>query len=206
MTRIAIVAAVVLVLGPAFASEPGQPLGQGRPFRVPMRVEGDVKPPKLVRRVEPQYPDEARRARVAGKVVLRIVVDEKGNVEDGEFLRSNPLFDLAALEAVKKWKYKPATLYGRPVAVFITVVLEFGLPPQSVKPDLTAETETPADSAILSLTIADTLPNPPAGTGRYYITAATYQGQTRYGRKRQGTVMSGRDPALLPVCVQPEAN
>jgi len=53
------------------------------------------------------------------------------------------------------------------------------------------------------LTVADTLPNPPAGTGRYYVTSATYQGQTRYGRKRQGTVMSGRDPAVLPACVQP---
>ncbi len=56
------------------------------------------------------------------------------------------------------------------------------------------------------LTVADTLPNPPAGTGRYYVTAATYQGQTRYGRKRQGTVMSGRDPAVLPACVQPESH
>ena len=54
------------------------------------------------------------------------------------------------------------------------------------------------------LTVAATLPNPPAGQGRYYITAATYQGQTRYGRKRQGTVMSGRDPSVLPACVQPE--
>ncbi len=54
------------------------------------------------------------------------------------------------------------------------------------------------------LTVGDPLPNPPSGTGRYYVTAATYQGQTRYGRKRQGTVMSGRDPAVLPACVQPE--
>ncbi len=56
------------------------------------------------------------------------------------------------------------------------------------------------------LTVPDPLPNPEAGHGYYYVTAATYQGQTRYGRKRQGAVMSGRDPALLPACVQPEAN
>lgn len=55
------------------------------------------------------------------------------------------------------------------------------------------------------LTVADTLPNPAAGTGRYYVTAATYQGQTRYGRKASGGRLSGRDPALLPNCVQPEA-
>ncbi len=56
------------------------------------------------------------------------------------------------------------------------------------------------------LTASDTLPNPSAGQGYYYVTAATYQGQTRYGRKRQGAIMSGRDPSLLPACVQPEIN
>ena len=52
------------------------------------------------------------------------------------------------------------------------------------------------------LTVADTLPDPPAGHGRYYITAATYQGQTRYGRQGHQGHLSGRDPALLPVCTQ----
>lgn len=52
------------------------------------------------------------------------------------------------------------------------------------------------------LTVADALPNPVVGTGRYYVTAVTHQGQTRYGRKGNGGVLSGRDPALLPVCVQ----
>ena len=50
------------------------------------------------------------------------------------------------------------------------------------------------------VTIADTLPDPAPGTGRYYVTAVTYQGQTRYGRKANGGVVSGRDPAVLPAC------
>jgi hypothetical protein len=53
------------------------------------------------------------------------------------------------------------------------------------------------------LTIADPLPDPTPGTGRYYITAATYQGQTRYGRKTTSSHLSGRDPSLLPACVAP---
>ena len=53
------------------------------------------------------------------------------------------------------------------------------------------------------LTVADTLPNPTAGTGRYYVTAVTHQGQTRYGRKASGGRLSGRDPAVLPGCVVP---
>jgi hypothetical protein len=50
------------------------------------------------------------------------------------------------------------------------------------------------------LSVADPLPAPTSGTGRYYITAATYQGATRYGRKTTAGQMSGRDPALLPAC------
>ena len=51
-------------------------------------------------------------------------------------------------------------------------------------------------------TVADPLPNPAPGTGLYYVTAVTHQGQRRYGRQNIGGVMSGRDPALLPVCEQ----
>jgi hypothetical protein len=50
------------------------------------------------------------------------------------------------------------------------------------------------------LTVADPLPNPEPGTGRYYVTAATYQGATRYGRKTTAGHLSGRDPAVLPAC------
>lgn len=50
------------------------------------------------------------------------------------------------------------------------------------------------------LTVPDTLPTPAPGHGYYYVTAATYQGQTRYGRKTSGGRMSGRDPAVLPAC------
>ena len=53
------------------------------------------------------------------------------------------------------------------------------------------------------VTVADTLPDPTPGTGRYYVTAATYQGATRYGRKTTAGHLSGRDPAVLPVCVNP---
>jgi len=47
---------------------------------------------------------------------------------------------------------------------------------------------------------SDEHPDPAPGTGRYYVTAVTYQGQTRYGRKANGGLVSGRDPAVLPAC------
>ena len=50
------------------------------------------------------------------------------------------------------------------------------------------------------LALADPLPNPEPGTGRYYVTAATYQGATRYGRETTAGHLNGRDPVLLPAC------
>ena len=50
------------------------------------------------------------------------------------------------------------------------------------------------------LQVADTLPTPAPGQGLYYVTAVTHQGQTRYGRKASGGVLSGREPAGLAVC------
>ena len=50
------------------------------------------------------------------------------------------------------------------------------------------------------LTVEDTLPTPAVGQGYYYLTAVNYQGETRYGRRSIGGVLSGRDPAVLPGC------
>ncbi len=60
---------------------------------------------------------------------------------------------------------------------------------------------TPASGDFM--TVDDSLPNPPPGQGRYYVTAVSYQGERRYGRKAMGGVLSGRDPAVLPVCLEP---
>lgn len=50
------------------------------------------------------------------------------------------------------------------------------------------------------LTVSDPLPDPGPGQGRYYITAVNYQGQRRFGRRSEGGVLNGRDPAVLPIC------
>jgi hypothetical protein len=52
------------------------------------------------------------------------------------------------------------------------------------------------------LTVNDPLPTPAPGNGYYYVTAVNYMGETRYGRRRSGGVLSGRDPAVLPRCVE----
>ena len=52
------------------------------------------------------------------------------------------------------------------------------------------------------LTVADTLPALEPGQGRYFVTAVSHLGETRYGRKSSSGVLTGRDAALLPGCVE----
>ena len=94
----------------------------------PLRVGGDVKAPVLSSRTEPQYPEAARKARMEGVVILEAIITADGNVEDVRVLKSvNPLLDASAVRAVQMWKYKPATLNGRAVRVYLTVTVTFRL-------------------------------------------------------------------------------
>ena len=93
-----------------------------------LKVGGDVKEPVVVTRVAPVYPEEARKNRVQGRVILEAVVDEKGTVAKVRSLESpDPTLSDAALEAVKKWTYKPATKKGKAVKVLMTVTVTFRL-------------------------------------------------------------------------------
>lgn len=95
-----------------------------------LSVQGGVTPPQLVRRVEPEYPENARRSGVEGKVILQAVVEEDGTIGSLKLLRA-PSLDIglsdAARRAVSAWKYEPATEYGKPVRVYLTVVVTFKL-------------------------------------------------------------------------------
>lgn len=92
------------------------------------KVGGEVKGPVEITRVQPTYPEEARKNRVQGQVILEAVIDEKGSVTTVEAVESpDPMLTDAAIEAVKKWTYKPATLKGKPVKVHFTVTVAFKL-------------------------------------------------------------------------------
>jgi protein TonB len=91
-------------------------------------VGGDVRPPRLIERVEPVYPDAARTIRAQGLVILEAVITVGGRVEEVRVLRSpNPLLAASAVAAVEQWRYLPATLNRRPVKVFLTVTVDFKL-------------------------------------------------------------------------------
>jgi protein TonB len=93
----------------------------------PVRVGGEIEQPKLVRRVNPEYPHIAIGAKVEGVVILEATVSDKGNVTDVRVLRSQPLLDKAAVDAVRQWRYQPLQLNGRATPFILTVTVSFNL-------------------------------------------------------------------------------
>lgn len=94
----------------------------------PLRVGGNVKAPVAIARVKPDYTDAARQARVAGTVVVEAIIDTNGNVQDVRVIKGLPLgLGEEAEKAVKRWKFKPGTLNGQPVAVIFNLTVSFTL-------------------------------------------------------------------------------
>lgn len=92
------------------------------------RVGGGVSAPALLFKVEPEYSEEARKAKFQGTVVLYVVVDEKGQARDFRVIRPLGLgLDEKAIEAVQKWKFKAGMKDGRPVPVAATIEVNFRL-------------------------------------------------------------------------------
>ena len=91
-------------------------------------AEVDQKP-RLVRHVEPEYPEHARKRAVCGKVLARFLVDESGEVHDPAVTSSDPsgIFEQSVLDAVRRWRFEPARHRGKPVAVVVTVPVRFDI-------------------------------------------------------------------------------
>ena len=97
------------------------------PVERAVRVGGQIKPPTKIRNVQPIYPQIAQSARVQGVVVIEATIDPSGKVTETRVLRSIPLLDQAALDAVRKWEYEPTMLNGVAVPLIMTVTVNFTL-------------------------------------------------------------------------------
>lgn len=100
------------------------------PGPLPERTRGLVPPVALPGRARPEYPPAARRVGIEGKVVLKAVIDEEGHVVSIRVSSEPPIdvgFTETAIDAVSRWRYEPGRYGGEPVAVEITVVIEFVL-------------------------------------------------------------------------------
>jgi protein TonB len=92
------------------------------------RIGGGVSAPQLLFKVEPEYSEEARKAKFQGTVVLYVVVDEKGYPRDLRVVRPLGLgLDQKAIEAVQKWRFKPGLKDGHPVPVAAQIEVNFRL-------------------------------------------------------------------------------
>ncbi len=93
----------------------------------PVRVGGLVRAPQKIKDAAPRYPAIAQAAGVQGRVILEAVISEEGAVRDVRVLRSEPLLDDAAVDAVRQWRFTPTLLNGQPVPVVMTVTVAFSL-------------------------------------------------------------------------------
>jgi protein TonB len=91
----------------------------------PLRIGGQIMPPTRVKDVTPIYPAIAQSAKVTGEVTIEATIGVDGKVADAKVVRSVPLFDQAALDAVRQWEYMPTLLNGVPVPVVTMVTVNF---------------------------------------------------------------------------------
>lgn len=92
-----------------------------------VRVSSGVSTGLLIRKVQPNYPQLAKQARIQGSVVLQAEISKDGTIQNLQLISGHPMLAPAAIEAVKQWRYKPYLLNGEPVAVETQVVVNFSL-------------------------------------------------------------------------------
>lgn len=106
---------------------PPPPAAPPEPQVRTVRPGGQIKYPTKTHDAAPVYPAIAQAARVQGIVIIQATIGIDGAVVDAAVLRSVPLLDEAALVAVRQWRYTPTRLNGDPVAVVMTVTVNFQL-------------------------------------------------------------------------------
>ncbi len=90
----------------------------------------DVMNPRLITKVDPTYPEAARKNRLTGEVILQLIIDREGIPRAPVVLKMSPGCEelaASAVDAVLQWRYSPGTLNGEPVPVYFTVFVKFSL-------------------------------------------------------------------------------
>jgi TonB family protein len=101
--------------------------GLGGDLAGAVRVGGNIKAPQRIVDVKPIYPKDARDAGVQGVVIIETAIGPDGKVKDAKILRSVPMLDQAALEAVRQWEFTQTLINGVPQTVIMTVTVNFTL-------------------------------------------------------------------------------
>ncbi|HEV3140539.1 MAG TPA: energy transducer TonB [Vicinamibacterales bacterium] len=158
---------------------------QPPPPPAPVRVGGQIPQPTKIVDVKPVYPPIAQSARVQGVVILEATIAPDGTIQDARVLRSIPLLDAAAVDAVRQWRFTPTLLNGVPVPVIMTVTVNFSLGGSELPAHACAE-----EKALLPKDDAPIIPTT--------ITFVNHATQRRLVR----LTPLGRSPALLVLQVE----
>jgi protein TonB len=97
------------------------------PLNGPIRVGGNVQAARIIKKVAPVYPKEARKERISGTVRLHVIIGTEGGIKQLEVMSGHPMLQQAALDAVRQWTYQPTFLNGQPVEVDTTIDVIFTL-------------------------------------------------------------------------------
>ena len=98
---------------------------RAKAIAAPVRIGGKIHAPLKIKNADPIYPEIAKAARVDGAVTIEATIGPDGKVWDAKVVRSVPMLDQAALDAVRQWEYRPTLLNGVPVPVLINITVNF---------------------------------------------------------------------------------
>lgn len=98
-----------------------------RSLNGPLRVGGNVQAARIIKKVAPVYPNEARKERISGTVRLHVIIDTDGGIKQMEVMSGHSMLQQAALDAVRLWQYQQTLLNGEPVEVDTTIDIIFTL-------------------------------------------------------------------------------
>ncbi len=93
--------------------------------KMAVRVGGNIRQPRKIFDVRPVYPEDAKAQKVQGVVIIETRIATDGSIADARVLRSIPMLDQAAIDAVRQWQFEPTHLNGEPVEVIMTVTVNF---------------------------------------------------------------------------------
>jgi TonB family protein len=114
------------------------PLPPGNRELNPVVVSEKEQQMRLIRKIDPKYPEEAKAMCLSGKMVLTLTIDENGNVTAIEAAGGQPLLEEAAIKAVGRWKYTPKLVNGETLPVITTVTVNFSCKAESGETEVTA--------------------------------------------------------------------
>jgi TonB family protein len=124
---VAKVLCVIVLIAFGLAAAKYADAGQAASDPDAVRVGGDVKQPIKIRDAKPVYPPMARQSHTQGVVVLEVTIGDDGKVKAVKVLKSIAMLELAAVDAVKQWEFKPTIVNGKATPVIMTTAVNFKL-------------------------------------------------------------------------------